>query len=307
MGALLVLGLVAGALVWAGSGSDDTVLAQTTGGPAVAVPRTTGLTVEEAGRRLEEVGLAIGDSTTLPSVEVPRGAVLGTDPSAGTDAPGGSPVDLVISSGPDATAVPNLVGEQVGAARSVLRESGLTLGDVLEVPSTSPRGTVIESAPGFGEVRPEGTVVDLVVADGTNLVPPVVGLSQGEAVGQVTGAGFEVEVQERQSDEAGGLVLEVAPEASTSQRLGATITLVVSASADSAPVRVTQTAYATTTEPAVRQTATTTATTTTTTTATTTATATTTTNSTATVTSAATVTATTTVTEPADPPPAAAP
>ena len=155
---------------------------------------------------------------------------------------------------------------------------------MLEVPSTSPRGTVIESDPGFGEVRPEGTVVDLVVADGTNLVPPVVGLAQGEAVAQVTGAGFEVEIEERQSDEEGGLVLEVAPEASTSQRLGSTITLVVSASADSAPVRVTQTAFATTTAEAVRETTRETTTATATATATTTTTA----RSTATVTSTAT-------------------
>ena len=200
----------------------------------------------------------IGDTTAPPSVDVPARRGPRHRPTAGEEVTRGSPVDVIISSGPDSTAVPTLVGELVADARAVLEESGLAVGDVLEVPSTSPQGTVIETAPGFGEVLPEGTVVDLIVASGSNLVPPVVGLDQGEAVAQVTGAGFAVEVVERASDEAGGLVLEVQPDGDAEQRLGTTITLVVAATTDSAPVRITQTAFATTTATA-RATATATA------------------------------------------------
>jgi eukaryotic-like serine/threonine-protein kinase len=292
LAAVLAVALVVSVVaMWPGQ-DPDSALAQT--GAPVTVPRTAGLTVEVASERLAEVGLTVGESSTLPSVDVPRGAVLGTDPPAGEQAPSGSTVEMIISSGPDSTAVPTLVGELVSAARQRLEESGLVVGDVLEVPSTSPRGTVLETDPGFGEVRPEGTVVDLIVASGSNLVPPVVGLQQGEAVAQVTGAGFVVQIEERESDEDGGLVLEVQPDASTDHRLGTTVTLVVAATTDSAPVRVTQTAFSTTTA-TTRATATATATATTTVRSTATAT------STVRVTSTATVTSTTTVTEPPAP------
>lgn len=305
VGALLAVALAVAVLTsWPGD-TPDRALAQT--GAPVTVPRTAGLTVEQAGEQLDEAGLVVGQSTTMPSIDVPRGAVLGTDPAAGRESPRGATVNLVISSGPESTAVPNLVGEVAATARQSLESAGLVVGDVLEVPSTSPRGTVIESAPGFGEVRPEGTVVDLIVASGSNLVPPVVGLEQGEAVAQVTSAGFVVQIEERASSDTGGLVLEVQPEAPADQRLGTTVTLVVAAAADSAPVRVTQTAFSTTTATAV-ETARSTATATATVRSTATATATTTVRSTATATvrstvrSTATVTATATATVTPEPP-----
>ena len=104
--------------------------------------------------------------------------------------------------------------------------------------TTRPASTTSVNVCSARRVTPPSSV-DLLVASGSNLVPPVVGLDSGDAVAQVTGAGFEVEVHERVSDDdTAGIVIEMQPWPTTDQRLGSTVTLVVAASADSAPVRV---------------------------------------------------------------------
>lgn len=223
----------------------------------VTIPATTNLTVEQASEVLRDNGLAIGDSRPVPSVDVPRGAVVGTDPASGEVVTAGDAVDLVISSGPEQTTVPNLVDVSLGEARNLLEGAGLRVGRSLEVPSARDRGTVLETDPGFGEVVPEGTVVNIVLASGASLVPEVVGLQIGIARGRLEDAGFEVVVQEVDSADPDNVVVAVQPEASTEQRLGTSVTLLVSAGP--AEPDVTETATATTTATATA-TATTTAT-----------------------------------------------
>jgi len=67
---------------------------------ALLVPNILGLLLSEAEEAITDAGLVVGDITTEHSDTVPEDHVLSQDPVAGTGVAIGSPVTLVISSGP---------------------------------------------------------------------------------------------------------------------------------------------------------------------------------------------------------------
>jgi hypothetical protein len=69
------------------------------GRETVEVPRLLGQTLEQAERTLEAAELRLGNISRMPS-DQPQDTVISTNPSAGTTVDVGSPVDLVISTGP---------------------------------------------------------------------------------------------------------------------------------------------------------------------------------------------------------------
>ena len=81
------------------SGSDTITVSVT-----VAVPDVVGQTQEDAEAAIVSAGLTVGAVTTQSSEIVPAGEVISQDPAAGGSAPGGSTVDLVVSSGTANTA-----------------------------------------------------------------------------------------------------------------------------------------------------------------------------------------------------------
>ena len=71
------------------------------GGTALArVPDLSGLSLEEARRRLEDANLRLGSREGAASGEAAQGTVIGQDPAAGTEAKRGSAVDVTVGTGP---------------------------------------------------------------------------------------------------------------------------------------------------------------------------------------------------------------
>ena len=67
---------------------------------AVAVPKVDGQTQDDAATAIKSVNLTVGTVTQKSSDTVPSGTVISQDPASGGSASEGSPVNLVISSGP---------------------------------------------------------------------------------------------------------------------------------------------------------------------------------------------------------------
>jgi eukaryotic-like serine/threonine-protein kinase len=86
----------AGTLV---SRGDSIVFTVSSGPETVPVPRLIGQTEAQAIATLHAVGLEEGNVTHRPDA-APEGRVISSDPGEGIDVPGGSQVDLVLSSGP---------------------------------------------------------------------------------------------------------------------------------------------------------------------------------------------------------------
>jgi serine/threonine-protein kinase len=174
------------------------------------VPSVEGLRLEQAVSRLQDDGVK-SDIVTEPSDEA-QGTVFAQDPAGGTEAEEGSTVEVRVSGGPETTAVPNAVGLAETEARDRLVAAGFQV-ETREVFSEREPGTVVSQEPSAGADADAGATVTIEVSKGTGMVdvPNVVGLSRGEAEGELSSAGLEANVVEVPSAEPEGTVVAQNP------------------------------------------------------------------------------------------------
>jgi beta-lactam-binding protein with PASTA domain len=200
----------------------------------IAIPEVAGTTVEAATANLTAAGFVV-ETRDVPDPEVAVGLVAGTDPVAGTELDQGSTVTLLVSTGPSAVDVPNLLDLSLDEARSLILASGLTLGDIsFEVSPVVPADTVLSQNPMPGITVESGSRIDITVSAGTDAIemPDVVGRSEADALFQLGQAGFlseQIIVEERSSDTVlEGFVIGTVPEAGNQVASTSTITILVS-------------------------------------------------------------------------------
>jgi serine/threonine-protein kinase len=132
----------------------------------VTVPTVTGMSRADAQALLEKEGFDIGDVLQSQSTS-PPGTAIGTRPTAGTAISTPSTVSIVVSSGPPAPSMPDLMGRDVGAARQVLTQLGVkSVSITREQNNLGAPGTVIGQSPVSGATIAPGSTVSLrVVAE----------------------------------------------------------------------------------------------------------------------------------------------
>jgi serine/threonine-protein kinase len=103
------------------------------------------------------------DSDSDDSDSVPAGAVLRTDPKAGTELRVGEPVTLVVSSGQsDVVEVPDVVGKDFDDAAETLEDSDLEAKGRSAIPFLGRSdGEVVDQSPRAGTTVKRGTTVTL--------------------------------------------------------------------------------------------------------------------------------------------------
>jgi beta-lactam-binding protein with PASTA domain/serine/threonine protein kinase len=194
----------------------------------VKVPDIVGLTEADAKRRVRAAGLR-PQSERESSVKVPVGIVIRSDPSASRPVDRRSAVTLVVSSGPEQVAVPDVTGQDQEEAVTALRAKGLSA-VVREKASSEPEGTVVSQSPVGGQEIDQGSSITIFVSNGkVKEIPDVTGLSQTEAESQVEDAGFTPSVRLRPTDQPDedGTVLSQSPRGGAERREGSTVTLTV--------------------------------------------------------------------------------
>jgi serine/threonine-protein kinase len=125
---------------------------------------------------------------------VPVGAVLRTDPAAGTVLTVDAPVTVVLSAGPEPLQVPDVTGKSAEDAENKLTMAGFAVGPAR--PTFDPeaeQGAVLGSTPVAGTSAPRGSKVSLRIADAL-IVPDVRGKSSKDAERTLEQAGFAVTV-----------------------------------------------------------------------------------------------------------------
>lgn len=134
------------------------------------VPAVEGKTLREAEEILRSAGLDIRTTFRYHDT-VAKDTVISQRPRAGDPAVKGSAVDLEVSSGPEPkpVMVPSLYGLSVDQATARLKEAGLALGAVEEVPNALPKGVVCGQEPAAGQTVPGDTVVRVLRSKGTSL------------------------------------------------------------------------------------------------------------------------------------------
>ena len=133
----------------------------------VTVPNVEGLTQDAATIAITAAKLMGGTITQQTSNTVATGKVISQDPASGSSVAQGSPVNLVISSGPQMVTVPNVEGLTQDAATTAIRAAKLTVGTVTQQTSnTVAIGNVISQDPASGSSVAQGSPVNLVISSG---------------------------------------------------------------------------------------------------------------------------------------------
>ncbi|HWC26171.1 MAG TPA: PASTA domain-containing protein, partial [Solirubrobacteraceae bacterium] len=197
-------------------------------GPAITdVPEVVGLVRTEARKRLTAAGFEVRE-TRVSSDSVRVGRVVAQSPDGGSLAQRGEAVRIEVSEGPERLPVPDVVGRSEDTARSALDAFRVEVQEK-EDDDAEP-GTVLAQNPAGGTL-PRGGAVQLTVAVEPKRieVPDVVGRSQNNATKTLSGAGFEVAVEEEAVDSRSedGLVQEQSPAAGRRVDRGSTVTITV--------------------------------------------------------------------------------
>jgi beta-lactam-binding protein with PASTA domain len=201
-------------------------------GPGSALlPDVKGLSSAEAVRRLSKAGFK-PSLQSQASATFPSGKVISTEPPGDTDAQAGSPVTVLVSSGPAPVRVPEVTGESEAEAKASLRAVGLEPGTVTKQEAANAEaGKVLSQSPAAGESVPNGQRVSLVVAQASREVevPRVVGKSEAQAAGELGQAGFKPKSASRTvtKPEEAGIVLQQSPAGGGKAKRGATVTITV--------------------------------------------------------------------------------
>jgi serine/threonine-protein kinase len=197
-----------------------------------ATPGVLGLTQQAATHKLDAAGLDVTVGPPAFSDSVPKGHVVGTDPSPGARVLDHGTVTLTLSRGRELYAVPTVRHLTVNQAQDALLAAHLTFGRAVHAyDETIPRGRVVGSTPRAGKRESPQTLVDLVVSRGPQpiQVRDWTGLGADRAERVLKAQHLEVVLGEAQySDQVPeGHVLSQTPGAGVLHR-GDPVTLVVS-------------------------------------------------------------------------------
>jgi serine/threonine-protein kinase len=198
----------------------------------IRVPNVTGLAFDDAVRRLAERGLQGVKGEERFHAASPKGTVLEQNPAAGSRDVEGASITLAVSIGQQFGKVPALVGLSREDAQRRLEGEGFDLGDVVERPSQSPAGQVVDSRPRGGADLPIPGTVSIVVSAGptTILVPNVIGRTVAQARSILEAAGLSVSEVRTASGETlnddNAVVAEQTPGATAQVATGQRVSLV---------------------------------------------------------------------------------
>ena len=138
----------------------------------VTVPDLTNYVQADAEQQLKSLGVSVL-VTQAVDTSVASGAVIRTDPAAGTQVAAGSTVVVYISRPQVATTtkVPSLTGMSVDDARTLLVQNHLGLGSESEQYSDQPEGTILSQDPAAGSTVKLNSRVNVVVSIGPEPEP----------------------------------------------------------------------------------------------------------------------------------------
>ena len=138
----------------------------------VTIPDVTNYVQSDAEQLLRDTGVSVLVVQNVePSVAV--GAVIRTDPAAGTSVAAGSTVVVYVSRQQVATttSVPSVVGLTVEDARTLLVQNRLTLGSQTQAYSDQPVGTVIAQETAAGSTVKFNSRINVTVSAGPEPAP----------------------------------------------------------------------------------------------------------------------------------------
>ncbi|MCS5735354.1 Stk1 family PASTA domain-containing Ser/Thr kinase [Herbiconiux daphne] len=160
------------------------------------IPTVTGQTYDAADATLQQLDLVTARFDVY-SDSIPEGQVVDTDPAAGTIVSPGTVVNVNVSRGKEAVAVPPLAGTSAADAATAITNAEFTVGQTIKENSADvPDGVVIRSDPDVGAQAFKGDTINIVVSSGLVTVPDVTGQPIDVASDALTKILLQVSVQQ---------------------------------------------------------------------------------------------------------------
>jgi len=163
------------------------------------VPQLTGAAQADAEAAIGNSHLTVGNVTQDFSDTVPAGSVISANPTDGTSVAPNTPIDLVISKGPQPIPVPDLTSQTQQAATDALTALGLAASVTQQNSCTVASGTVISQDPAYSADNSvtlnKGDTVTLTVSQGpasATIPANIIGMSSANAQQALQGLGFTV-------------------------------------------------------------------------------------------------------------------
>jgi len=163
----------------------------------VSVPNLAGMTPTEARRNLEENGLRMEIERQYYSSEVAEGKILSQAPAFGTKVRRGWTVRVAQSLGPQRVTIPSVVGQSQRVAEINIRQRGLEIGAVAEMPMPgTPSDQVLAQSPPANASGVAAPKIGLLVAEPAQpqafVMPSFLGEPLGSARLELQDAGLRV-------------------------------------------------------------------------------------------------------------------
>jgi len=199
--------------------------------PETIVPDVIGMQEEEAIQALKEKNL---DYNILDRVfdTAPAGQVIDQDPKGGQRVKiNRPPIDLIISKGPRASTVPNIIGRTEQEGIALLQNSGFEAGRIIrEYSDEVPEGIIMDQNPRAGLTLAEGEMINFTVSLGPELVdvPNLIGKTLEEAEKTLKNLNIKYNVSERNDEAPKNMIIEQKPKPNEAMDPAAVMELVVS-------------------------------------------------------------------------------
>lgn len=198
----------------------------------VSVPSVIGKTEEEAKTTLNSLGLGY-KATYQPSNTIPEGTVISQGTSSGTKVAKNTTITLSISSGPESSSVPNVVGQDQVGASSLLESAGFKVSVKQSYSDSVEQGKVISQSPSGSTTVSPGSTVTITVSQGKETkmvtVPNVVGMNSTDAQNTLTSLGLNYSIVEtKDTNVEKGKVISTSPSAGQPVKEGSSVKIYVS-------------------------------------------------------------------------------
>jgi eukaryotic-like serine/threonine-protein kinase len=200
--------------------------------PQKAIPDVAGQTQQVASQTLNAAGFK-PNIVQQGSTTVPVGTAIGTNPAANTQWDEGGAVSILISTGSQPQAVPDLTGKSQTEASQALQQAGFTL-----APSTKQQGTndqtqvnkVVNQDPKANAKLKPGSPVTIYLGffQQTTAVPGVVGQDVASAMSQLQQSQLQGTQVVVDGPGPADTVLATTPKAGAQVPVGSTVTLQLS-------------------------------------------------------------------------------
>ena len=169
----------------------------------VTVPNIVGMTLDNATKELEKLGLKIKVSETIES-DKEENTILEMNPVSNTDAKKGDIIEVKVSGGVSKVKVPDLRDYEINYIEDLLTQKGLEWNITYQYSENIKSGYLISQYPERDTEVPKGTTIELTISKGPEVklvsVSNYLGQNVDYVKGELEALGLVVILQEQVTD-----------------------------------------------------------------------------------------------------------